>query len=404
MPYSFQLHTATSGQTVFSFASIDGFVTSGDLRVYVNGTLQSTSGVYTVNTTTFNVTFLSGRTVGDTVLIRRFTDALRADREVDFVDGSILTATDLDNSALQLLYLVQEGLDEAKEFCLRLNDALTAWDAKSKKITNVSTPVAGTDAVNKTYVDNAAFGTISGAANQVLATPTGAAGNATLRVLAAADIPTLTAAKISDFDSQVQTSRLNQMTVPNASVSMNSQKIVSVLDPTTAQDAATKAYVDGLFYNLNPQTTVNATNLGSASFKIEIDLNSIEPRRLAQINTTLTIAPPYANTTHFIRLKNTGATSVKCMILWGNFSWTPTPSGFNNFVAPTNADTMPWNYTNAYFTQGITTVVPGSLAYFQGTGSGWTGTADQTDSGGFTGGVGNTGAAVTVKAWILRLN
>lgn len=404
MPYSFQLHTATSGQTVFSFASIDGFVTSDDLRIYVNGIVQATSGVYTVNTTTSNVTFLSGRTAGDTVLIRRFTAALRADREVDFVDGSILTATDLDNSALQLLYLVQEGLDEAKEFCLRLNDALTAWDAKSKKITNVDTPAAGTDAANKNYVDTAALGGITGAANQVLATPNGASGSASVRSLVAADIPTITSVKVSDFDTQVRTSRLNEMAAPNASVSMNSQKITTVLDPTSAQDAATKAYVDSVVFNLNPQTNVNATNISTAAFKIEIDLAAIEPRRLAQINTTLTISPTYTNTTHFIRLKNTGATSVKCMILWSEFTWDPTPSGFSNFVAPISVNSMPWGYNTAYFTQGISTVLAGNFAYFQGTGSGWTGTSDQTNSGAFTGGAGNTGASASVKVWILRLN
>jgi phage-related tail fiber protein len=62
--------------------------------------------------------------------------------------------------------------------------------------------------------------------------------------LAAADIPTLTSAKISDFDSQVRLNRLDQMAAPTASVSMNTQKITSLLDPTAAQDAATKAYVD----------------------------------------------------------------------------------------------------------------------------------------------------------------
>lgn len=47
-----------------------------------------------------------------------------------------------------------------------------------------------------------------------------------------------------NFDARVQTSRLDQMAAPTASVSLNSQKIVSLLDPTGAQDAATKAYVD----------------------------------------------------------------------------------------------------------------------------------------------------------------
>ena len=55
---------------------------------------------------------------------------------------------------------------------------------------------------------------------------------------------TQTASTVSDFDTQVRTSRLDQMAAPNASVSLNSQKITSLLDPTSAQDAATKTYVD----------------------------------------------------------------------------------------------------------------------------------------------------------------
>jgi hypothetical protein len=55
---------------------------------------------------------------------------------------------------------------------------------------------------------------------------------------------TQTASTVSDFDTQVRTSRLDQMAAPTASVSLNSQKITSLLDPTSAQDASTKAYVD----------------------------------------------------------------------------------------------------------------------------------------------------------------
>lgn len=55
---------------------------------------------------------------------------------------------------------------------------------------------------------------------------------------------TQTAATISDFDTQVRTSRLDQLASPTASVSLNSQKITNLLDPSNPQDAATKNYVD----------------------------------------------------------------------------------------------------------------------------------------------------------------
>lgn len=76
--------------------------------------------------------------------------------------------------------------------------------------------------------------------------------------LAATDIPTLTAAKISDFDTQVRTSRLDQMAAPTASVAMGSQKITGLADPTLAQDAATKNYVDTVAQGLDAKLSVRA--------------------------------------------------------------------------------------------------------------------------------------------------
>ena len=76
--------------------------------------------------------------------------------------------------------------------------------------------------------------------------------------LAASDIPTLTASKISDFDTQVRTSRLDQMAAPTAAVALNSQKITGLADPTSAQDAATKAYVDSVAQGLEIKQSVKA--------------------------------------------------------------------------------------------------------------------------------------------------
>ena len=76
--------------------------------------------------------------------------------------------------------------------------------------------------------------------------------------LSATDIPVLTAAKISDFDTQVRTSRLDQMAAPTATVSLNAQKIGNLADPTAAQDAATKAYVDATRQGLDVKDSVRA--------------------------------------------------------------------------------------------------------------------------------------------------
>ncbi len=87
--------------------------------------------------------------------------------------------------------------------------------------------------------------------------------------LDASDIPSLTASKISDFDTQVRTNRLDQLAAPTASVSLNSQKITNLATPTSDTDAATKAYVDASRSGLDVKascrvaTTANITLSGT---------------------------------------------------------------------------------------------------------------------------------------------
>lgn len=108
------------------------------------------------------------------------------------------------------------------------------------------------------------------AANTVLAGPgSGADANPTFRALVAADIPSILHTQISDFDSGVQANRLDELAAPTASVSLNNNKLTSVADPTNAQDAATKAYVDAVKTGLDVKdsvkvaTTANITLSGT---------------------------------------------------------------------------------------------------------------------------------------------
>jgi hypothetical protein len=83
-------------------------------------------------------------------------------------------------------------------------------------------------------------------ANYVLASPNGSSGTPSFRQLAAADIPSLTASKISDFQTTVLAYRLDQFAAPTSSVAFNNQKITGLGTPTSDADAATKAYVDAM--------------------------------------------------------------------------------------------------------------------------------------------------------------
>jgi hypothetical protein len=56
---------------------------------------------------------------------------------------------------------------------------------------------------------------------------------------------TQTASTVSDFDTQVRTSRLDQMAAPTGSVSLNSQKITNLATPTNSGDAVSLGYING---------------------------------------------------------------------------------------------------------------------------------------------------------------
>jgi hypothetical protein len=58
------------------------------------------------------------------------------------------------------------------------------------------------------------------------------------------------ASTVSDFDTQVRTSKVTDLAAPTGSFSMNSQKITNLATPTSNTDASTKAYVDTSITNL----------------------------------------------------------------------------------------------------------------------------------------------------------
>jgi hypothetical protein len=77
------------------------------------------------------------------------------------------------------------------------------------------------------------------------------------------------ASTVSDFDTQVRTSRLDQMAAPTGAVALNAQKITGLADPTLAQDAATKAYTDTEIANLVNSAPGTLDTLGEIATAIQ---------------------------------------------------------------------------------------------------------------------------------------
>ena len=112
-------------------------------------------------------------------------------------------------------------------------------------------------------------------ANAVLSGPTtGSDAAPTFRALVAADIPSLAHTKISDFDTGVQTNRLDQMAAPTGSVSLNSQTITNLADPVNSSDAATKSFVEATAQGLDVKDSCVAATI--ANITISTALNDTD--------------------------------------------------------------------------------------------------------------------------------
>jgi hypothetical protein len=130
-------------------------------------------------------------------------------------------------------------------------------DFTATKLVNVSTPTSGTDAANKDYVDTSVAAVIDAAP----------AALDTLNELAAA------LGDDANFASTVTTALATKLPLAGGTmtgaIAMGTAKITGLGDPTTAQDAATKAYVD-----TQDATKLNLTG-GTMSGAIAMGTNKI---------------------------------------------------------------------------------------------------------------------------------
>jgi len=159
MANTFQDYTATAGQTDFAFTF--DYLEDEHVTVEINGVVQLASdySIIVESNGDTKVRLNVGATAGQIVRVRRKSQP--NDNLVDFVNGSVLTESELDRAYLHNRYLAEE-ISELNDASLQLEQGGTQWDAKNKRITNVGTPTALADATTKAYVDGIASAIATG--------------------------------------------------------------------------------------------------------------------------------------------------------------------------------------------------------------------------------------------------
>ena len=149
-------YTATGGQTDFDFTF--PYLEDEHIKVEING--AETTDFTIVAAPSTKVVLDSGATAGANVRVRRRSAPNQ--NLVDFVNGSVLTESELDLAYRHNRYLSEE-IAELNDQSLQKESGGTEWDALGLRIQNVGTATDTTDAVTKLYVDNKVAQVSSGA-------------------------------------------------------------------------------------------------------------------------------------------------------------------------------------------------------------------------------------------------
>lgn len=170
MANTFVDYTATASQldpTDAAYGFVFNFPYLEDTHVVVEvaGVQLDASNFSLQTTPDSRVLIASGASAGQTVRVKRVSDSTTD--LVDFVNGSVLSETELDRAYQHNRYLNEE-LADLNAQSLQKEVAGTAWDAKGFRISNVANPVNVQDASTKDYVDSQISKTITGASTEPL--------------------------------------------------------------------------------------------------------------------------------------------------------------------------------------------------------------------------------------------
>ncbi len=266
--------------------------TDGATKGYVDGKTWTTSVItdFTSAVTAFRLDQFalptSSLNVNNQKIINLAIPTLGTDAaNKNYVDGKTITLTGAVTGSGVLGSIATTLTNITTAQITNFNAAVTAFrldqfavptsaiSMNGQKITNLATPTVATDAVTKAYADSLLVGgaiTLTGAVT--------GSGTGTI----ATTLTPINTSQISNFNTAVTAFRLDQFAIPTATLNVNNNVIRNLLDPSLANDAATKNYVDvtqngtissafgytntyqnaaSLYYSNNVTTNVLAANI-----------------------------------------------------------------------------------------------------------------------------------------------
>jgi hypothetical protein len=128
-----------------------GSLAAGHIKATLDDVVTS---AFTVNAARTTLTFSVAPAVDVAIEIYRETPQASGDFSVDFSDGSVLKADDIDLGFKHSLYLTQEILDRTLKTASAMEQD---WDARSRKIKNLLAGVDPSDAITKAQLDAVAI-------------------------------------------------------------------------------------------------------------------------------------------------------------------------------------------------------------------------------------------------------
>jgi hypothetical protein len=233
---------------------------SGNITGNVTGNVSGnagtvTNGIYNTDTGTVTSTMIANGTIvnADINSSAAIDKTKISGTAITAADSGTVTSTMIaDGTIVNADINASAAIDKTKisGTAVTLSDSGTVTSTMIADATIVDADISATAAITKTKLNLG--GTIT-SADLVDGTIVNADINASAAIalsklavdpLARANhTGTQLASTISDFDTQVRTSRLDQMAAPTSAVALNSQKITGLADPVNPQEAVTLNYI-----------------------------------------------------------------------------------------------------------------------------------------------------------------